>query len=201
MLHHERKARKAGFTCIAGIDEVGRGPLAGPVVAASLVLRDEVFTHRIDDSKKLTPRARSLAYREIIEKAWIGIGIVSEGLIDRINIYNATVIAMEMAIRDLSVRPDFLLIDGRLNLKSTCKKSCIIKGDSKSLSIACASIIAKVTRDSIMLGYHEKYPQYGFARNKGYGTKEHIKSLNKYGPSPIHRLSFNPVRRLVASSS
>ena len=197
MFYHERKAHKRGFKYVAGIDEAGRGPVAGPVVAASLILRQIRFKNRIDDSKKLTPRARLLAYGEILEKAWIGVGVVSEKIIDKINIYNATALAMEKAVRNLKVRPDFLLVDGRIKLKTPCGRSHIIKGDSKSLSIAAASIIAKVTRDRIMCEYHKKYPRYGFFRHKGYATREHVRRLMKHGPSPIHRASFNPVKRLI----
>lgn len=197
MLYHERKARREGSKLIAGIDEAGRGPLAGPVVAASIVLRDTNFSCRIDDAKKLTPRARLIAYNEIVKKAWFGVGIISEKIIDNVNIYNATARAMEEAVKSLSVKPDCLLIDGNIKLTTPHKKHCIINGDSLSLSIACASIIAKVTRDEIMCKYHKKYPQYGFSRHKGYGTKEHIRRLKTHGPSAIHRFSFNPVKQLV----
>jgi len=199
MLYHERKAYKDGHKNIAGIDEAGRGPLAGPVVACALFLKHTRFNCRIDDSKKLTPAMRSLAYGEILEKALFGVGIISEKVIDRINIYNATKKAMRRALQNLSVKPDIVLVDGNIDLKAPCKKKHIIGGDSKSLSIACASIIAKVTRDRIMRKYHEKYPHYGFARHKGYGTREHMRLLLKHGPSPIHRRSFNPVKRLFSS--
>ena len=179
---------------MAGVDEAGRGPLAGPVVAAALLLKKTSFRNRIDDSKRLTPKARLLAYREIIKKAWVGIGIVDEKVIDRVNIYNATAAAMEQAIRRLAVKPDFILVDGRMRLNYPCRKSYIIDGDSKSLSIACASIVAKVTRDNIMARFHKKYPQYGFICHKGYATREHLRRLKKHGPSPIHRFSFNPLR-------
>ena len=172
--------------------------MAGPVVAAALQLTETRFNTRIDDSKRLTPKARLLAYREITKKAKIGIGIVNEKIIDRINIYKATIRAMEEAVRNMGVKPDYLLVDGKMRLKTPCKKSYIIKGDSKSLSIACASIIAKVTRDRIMEKYHKKYPQYGFSRHKGYATREHIRRLIKHGPSPIHRHSFNPVKEMWA---
>jgi len=166
-------------------------------VAASLILKSTRFKHRIDDSKKLTPKARFLAYKEILKKAWVGVGIVSEKTIDRINIRNATRLAMEKATKSLKLKPDFLLIDGKIPLTIESKKSYIVGGDSKSLSIAAASIVAKVTRDAIMCGYHEIYPRYGFLRHKGYGTKEHILCLMKYGPSPIHRVTFNPVKTLI----
>lgn len=197
MLLHERKARRAGFKHIAGVDEAGRGPLAGPVVACALVLRDTRFRNRIDDSKKLSSSARLLAYKEIIKKAHFGIGMISERKIDEINIYNATKRAMQEAVGNLAVKPDFLLVDG--NIKFTTRVSCshIIKGDSKSLSIAAASIIAKVTRDKLMERLHKKFPRYNFAQHKGYGTKEHMALIEEYGPCPIHRRSFSPVRQLV----
>jgi len=197
MLLHERKARKAGYSSIAGIDEAGRGPLAGPVVAAALLLKDTRFTSRIDDSKKLTPRLRHFAYEEILQKSLLGVGIVDERIIDDINIYNATGRAMEEAVRNLSEKPDFLLVDGRIKLKTRCKRLHIVGGDSKSLSIACASIVAKVTRDRIMLRYDARFPEYGFARHKGYATREHVSCLRKHGPSPIHRMTFNPVKKLA----
>jgi len=193
-LNHERKAHKEGFKRVAGIDEAGRGPLAGPVVASAVILKETRFKQRIDDSKKLTPCARNLAYEEIIRKAWFGIGIVSEKVIDKLNIYNATARAMEVAVENLGIKPDCLLVDGRIRIKSTCKKVNLIGGDSKSLSIACASIIAKVTRDNIMCKYHKRYPAYGFLHHKGYGTKEHLRKLLKHGPSPIHRFTFKPVK-------
>jgi len=198
MLYHERRARKDGYKNIAGIDEAGRGPLAGPVVACALSLKRTRFNCRVDDSKKLTPRMRLIAYDEILEKALFGIGIINEKIIDRINIYNATKRAMRRALESLSVKPDLVLVDGNIALIAPGDKKYITGGDSKSLSIACASIIAKVTRDRIMLKYHEKYPRYGFSRHKGYGTKEHMRLLLKHGPSPIHRRSFNPVKQMVA---
>ena len=197
MLRYERKARKAGFRYIAGVDEAGRGPLAGPVVACALVLRDTRFRNRIDDSKKLTPSARLLAYKEIVRKAHFGIGTVSERKIDEINIYNATKRAMQEAVGNLAVKPDLLLVDGNVKFTTRLRCSHIIKGDSKSLSIAAASIVAKVTRDKVMERLHKKFPRYNFARHKGYGTKEHMARLKEHGPCPIHRRSFNPVKQLV----
>jgi len=186
--------RKAGYSCVAGVDEAGRGPLAGPVVASACVLKDMHFINRIDDSKKLSPKARENAYSEIVDKAVIGIGVVGEQIIDKINIYRAAALAMEKAVQNLLVLPDMLLIDGRIKLNIQCKKTCIIKGDSKSLSIACASIVAKVTRDNMMLAYDREYPLYGFRKHKGYGTRQHKAALKKHGPLPIHRFSFSPVR-------
>jgi len=195
MLYHERRVRRAGFSVIAGIDEAGRGPLAGPVVAASVIIRDYNFKNRIDDSKRLTPLSRQKAYYEIIEKCDFGIGIIDEKKIDEVNIYKSTSLAMERAVKNLATKPDYLLIDGNIKLKLPQKRSCICQGDSKSLSIACASIIAKVTRDRIMEKYDKVYPQYGFIRHKGYGTKMHFEALVKHGPSPIHRMTFRPIRK------
>jgi len=178
------------FKCIAGIDEAGRGPLAGPVVAASVVLREFNFTVRIDDSKKLNASAREHAYSQILEKAHIGIGIVPEGIIDKINIYQATILAMEMAVLNLEVVPDLLLIDGNIRLRLSYSQRGIIGGDEKYLSIACASIVAKVTRDRLLTFYDGLFPEYGFRRHKGYGTRQHISILHKKGLSPIHRHSF-----------
>ncbi|MFH1594415.1 MAG: ribonuclease HII [Candidatus Omnitrophota bacterium] len=194
MLYHERKALKEGFRRIAGVDEAGRGPLAGPVVAASVILKKTRFEHRIDDSKRLTPKSRELAYHEILEKAWVGVGIVSEEIIDKINIYNATAMAMDIAVEELAIEPEILLIDGRINLRFALEKRLILQGDSKSLSIAAASIVAKVTRDNIMQEYHRRYPLYNFKCHKGYGTREHMRNLENHGPSPIHRQSFKPVK-------
>jgi len=181
---------------IAGVDEAGRGPLAGPVVAACVILKDlrPKFRNRIDDSKVLSPKARLKAYDEIRKKAFFGVGITDEKKIDSLNIYKATILTMEKAVKGLGVKPDFLLIDGNLKLKVPCKKANIIGGDSKSLSIACASIIAKVTRDRIMDKYHKTYPHYGFKYHKGYGTKRHFEALSEYGPSPIHRMTFRPIK-------
>jgi len=190
MLYHEKRARNKGFGLVAGVDEVGRGSLAGPVVAGAVILSSTRFKEIIDDSKKLTPVLREKAYKEIRKKASIGIGIIGEKVIDQINIYQATILAMEEALKKLGINPDLALIDGNVKVRTPHPKKHIKFGDSKSLSIAAASIIAKVTRDRIMVRYHRKYPQYGFDRHKGYGTKIHVKSLRKHGPSPIHRQSF-----------
>lgn len=190
LLQYEVQAEESGFKIIAGIDEAGRGPLAGPVVASAVILKRTDFIERIDDSKKLSPAQRLRAYYEILNKAVIGTGIISNEIIDEINIYKATLMAMEEAVLNLKVSPDYILIDGNMKPKVACHSLSIIKGDSKSLSIASASIIAKVTRDNIMMEYDKSYPEYGFARHKGYPTKEHVKRIKEYGLSPIHRKSF-----------
>jgi len=167
--------------------------LAGPVVAGAVILKTRNFTCEINDSKKLSPKKRDIAYRQILKKAHVGVGIVDEKTIDSINIYQATIKAMKMALDDLMIPADYVIVDGNMRFSTGCPMKCIIGGDSKSLSIAAASIIAKVTRDRIMEKYHETYPQYGFLRHKGYPTKAHKKALTLYGPSPIHRQSFRPV--------
>jgi len=194
MLYNERKLKKRGKRFIAGIDEAGRGPLAGPVVASAVVLRDFKFKNRIADSKALSRKARERAYEEILEKAYIGIGVVGEQDIDRINILQATLRAMELAVHDLGVTPDYLLVDGISYPAIPCPKLAIIDGESHSLSIACASIVAKVTRDLIMSYYDALYPKYGFARHKGYGTKAHFDAIRRHGASPIHRFTFAPIK-------
>ena len=199
LLQHEKRLNSQGLKLIAGIDEAGRGPLAGPVVAGAVILKDFDFKEDIDDSKKLSPKKRERAYREILEKAIVGVGIIDEKTIDRINIYQATIRAMREAVDNLKTKPEYALVDGRMKLPTKCPIKCIVGGDSKSMSIAAASIIAKVTRDRIMVEYDKSYPQYGFARHKGYGTKFHMKALEKHGPSPIHRFSFQPVKSIKRS--
>ena len=176
---------------ICGIDEVGRGPLAGPVVAGAVILpKDEPILY-LNDSKKLSEKKREALYDEIMEKALAtGIGIVSPARIDEINILQATYEAMRQAIANLKVRPDLLLNDAVTIPEVDIPQVPIIKGDAKSVSIAAASIIAKVTRDRLMVEYDAIMPEYGFASNKGYGSAEHIAALKKYGPTPIHRASF-----------
>lgn len=197
LLLHERKLSNSGYTRIAGVDEAGRGPLAGPVVAGAVILKDFKFKERIDDSKKLSAKKRERAYREIFKKSIVGVGIVDGKTIDNINIYQATKKAMQIAIANLKIPPDYVIVDGKMKITTKCPLRCIVSGDSKSLSIAAASIVAKVTRDRLMVGYDLVYPQYGFARHKGYGTKLHIEALNNHGPSPIHRGSFQPVKNLI----
>lgn len=200
-LRHEKKAKSRGHNIIAGIDESGVGPLAGPVVAAAVILNDYGFKNRIDDSKRLTPRSRLRAYNEILKKSVYSISVVDKDVIDRINIRNATKLAMEEAVTTLSVKPDYILIDGTIKLSIPYKGHSIKGGDRRSLSIACASILAKVTRDRIMKRLHSLYPQYGFHRNKGYGTAAHFSAIKKHGPSPLHRTSFEPVKSLVNNTA
>jgi len=193
LLYFEKKAAQRGFRSICGLDEAGRGPLAGPVVASAVILKERHFKERIDDSKRLTVRQRSRAFEEILQKAWVGVGQVDIDLIDQLNIFQASRLAMERALASLHRKPDFLLIDGRVPVQADQKRWALIHGDGRSLSIACASIVAKVTRDRLMMAYDREYPQYGFIRHKGYATVEHLAALRKYGPSPIHRKSFRPV--------
>lgn len=189
MCIYERKY--ADFEYICGIDEVGRGPLAGPVVAGAVILPKDCDILYLNDSKKLSEKMREALYDEIMEKAVaIGIGIVGPQRIDEINILQATYEAMRMAIDNLNVCPDLLLNDAVTIPEVDIKQVPIIKGDAKSVSIAAASIIAKVTRDRLMVQYEEVLPGYGFASNKGYGSAVHIQALKEIGPTPIHRQSF-----------
>ena len=186
---YERKYEDFSFIC--GIDEVGRGPLAGPVVAGAVILPKNCDILYLNDSKKLSEKMRESLYDEIMEKAVaVGIGIVSPARIDEINILQATYEAMRMAISNLKVKPDLLLNDAVTIPEVTIKQVPIIKGDAKSISIAAASIIAKVTRDRLMVEYENVLPGYGFASNKGYGSAMHIQALQEIGPTPIHRQSF-----------
>ncbi len=189
MYIYERKY--ADFSYICGIDEVGRGPLAGPVVAGAVILPKDCDILYLNDSKKLSEKMREALYDEIMEKAVAtGIGLVGPGRIDEINILQATYEAMRMAIGNLKVKPSLLLNDAVTIPNVSIRQVPIIKGDAKSASIAAASIIAKVTRDRLMVQYEEVLPGYGFASNKGYGSAAHIEALRKMGPTPIHRQSF-----------
>ncbi len=192
MRYHERRAKNLGYKFIAGVDEVGRGTLAGPVVSCAIHLKKRRFKNRIDDSKKLSKNERLLAYKELIKHCDFGIGIVNERAIDEINILEASKISMQRALENLDVKADFLLIDGNMDLKIDIPSKKIIDGDSKSLTIAAASIVAKVIRDRIMELYHKVYPEYGFKFHKGYATKTHLAAIKKFGPCVIHRLSFRP---------
>lgn len=197
MNYFENQAREKGFQSIAGIDEVGRGPLAGPVVAAAVILPKDFQLLGVNDSKKLTAQKREQLDKQIRAEALaIGIGVIEPQVIDQKNIYQASKLAMEEAINQLTVIPDFLLIDA-MTLALDYPQENIIKGDAKSISIAAASIVAKVFRDQLMEAYDEKYPGYGFAQNAGYGTKTHLVALEKQGVCPIHRASFTPVKNYL----
>ncbi len=196
LLQHDQDFLDQGFKSLAGVDEAGRGPLAGPVVASAVIVRDFSFSSRIDDSKKMSPSAREAAFEEILEKCVIGIGAVDPPVIDKINIFQATMRAMEEAVMKLALIPGCVLVDGPRTPRLPFRQFAIVDGDAVSFSIACASVIAKVTRDRIMRHYDRQYPEYGFAKHKGYGTEEHIGAIKKYGPCKIHRRSFEPVKSL-----
>lgn len=195
MNYFEKKVKRAGYQFITGIDEVGRGPLAGPVVSAAVILDETKAIIGLDDSKKLSLKKREILYNEIQEKAIaIGLGIVDSAMIDKYNILEATKIAMQRAVDQLDPAADYLLIDA-VDLKNNLPATVMNQGDSKSNSIAAASIIAKVSRDEMMVDFDRLYPGYGFKNNAGYGTKEHMNALKIKGPCPIHRNSFAPVRK------
>lgn len=181
-----------GFQLIAGVDEAGRGPLAGPVVAAAVILPQDFSLKGVDDSKALSPAKRETLFIAIKQCALaIGISVVSHKIVDKLNIHQANLLAMKLAVEKLEPIPNILLVDGaRFKINTLIRQIDLNKGDKKSVSIAAASIIAKVTRDHLMLVLHKKYPEYGFDRHKGYGTKKHYLMLKKYGPCPIHRRSF-----------
>lgn len=194
---YERELREKGITLIAGVDEVGRGPLVGPVVTACVILPEKFDLPHLTDSKKLTERRRELLYKEIQEQALgIGIGIVDNKEIDRINILNATKKAMKMAINNCKVKPEHVLIDA-VKLDIDIPTTSIIKGDLKSITISAASVIAKVTRDHMLYELDEKYPMYDFKHNKGYPTKKHIEAIKEYGIIKEHRRSYSPVKEYV----
>lgn len=189
---YENQAKAKGYTLVCGVDEAGRGPLAGPVCAAAVILPENCEIEGLNDSKKLTEKNREKLYDIIIEKAVafsVAYGTVEE--IEAHNILNATFLAMNRAIEGLSLRPDYALIDGnRVPIGITVPCETVIKGDALSCSIAAASILAKVTRDRLLLQYADTYPQYGFEKHKGYGTAAHYEAIRKYGVLPIHRMSF-----------
>ncbi len=201
-LFWERKLHLQGMKFVAGVDEVGRGPLAGPVVAAAVILPPTGEFTGIDDSKVLSARQRASCDDLIRSQAIsIGIGAVEAEEIDQINILQATLKAMQIAVAQLNPRPDYLLVDGIVPMPAAIPQKTIAQGDSRSVSIAAASIIAKVYRDALMDKYHEQYPVYNFGRNKGYGTREHRQAINKHGCCPIHRRSFRGVKEYVVSIS
>lgn len=187
----ENEYREKGFDIICGVDEAGRGPLAGPVYAAAVILPSDCVIEGLNDSKKLTEKKREALFDKIKEKALAyGIASADEKEIDEINILNATFLAMKRAIASLSVRPDLALIDGKQKPHTDIEEVTVIKGDAKSMSIAAASVLAKVSRDRFMLEMAEKYPQYEFAKHKGYGTKLHYEKIAQYGVCDIHRRTF-----------
>lgn len=197
MRQFEKPLLEQGHRFIAGIDEVGRGPLAGPVVSCAVILSPSNPIYGLDDSKKLSAKKRSQLFKEIQEKAVaIGVGVVDHTEIDRVNIYQASRQAMLMAVEDLAVPPTYLLLDA-MQIDSPLPQEKIIKGDARSISIAAASIVAKELRDELMREYHELFPHYGFDRNAGYGTKEHLAGLASYGPCGIHRRTFKPVSEYI----
>ncbi len=194
-LHFEEKAMAEGFRHIAGVDEAGRGPLAGPVVAAAVVLPQRFELPGLTDSKKLTPEERARLFPLIRQQARaIGVGIVSPAEIDSINILQATLRAMVLAVHRLKIPADFLLIDGITPLPVPIRQKTLKKGDSRSLSVAAASVVAKVVRDRMMTGYDRRFPGYGFAGHKGYGSAAHLEAIARLGPSPLHRLTFSGVK-------
>lgn len=193
IFQHDEALRQE-YPLIAGIDEAGRGPLAGPVVAAAVILPSGLIIKGLKDSKKTTEKDRVRIFWDIVGTAdAVGVGVVGADIIDRINILQATKRAMKSAVEDLGVRPSLLLIDAVKLAEVDLEQKSFIKGESVSAAIAAASIIAKVVRDDIMLDYHAKYPEYNFKGHKGYGTKDHIECINKYGPCLIHRKSFSKV--------
>lgn len=197
MREYEEELNSKGINLIAGIDEVGRGPLIGSVVAAAVILPSGFYMSEINDSKKLSEKKREELYPIIMEKAIsVGIGVVDSETIDRVNILNATKMAMKMAINNLSVKPEHVLIDA-VKLDIDIPYTAIIKGDAKSESIAAASIVAKVYRDNMMKELDKEYPMYDFKSNKGYGTKKHIEAIKKYGVLKEHRKAFKPVSDYV----
>ena len=199
MLRYEKELYVQGINLIAGVDEVGRGPLAGPVVAAAVILPQNCKIKGLNDSKKIPKKKHEEIFQAVKENALaIGIGIMDNHVIDQVNIYEATKLAMNDAVSQLQPQPQHLLIDAmRLDLPIT--QTSIIKGDANSLSIAAASIIAKVTRDKIMANYDQEFPGYDFAQNAGYGTAKHLEGLAKLGLTTIHRTSFEPIKSMVAT--
>jgi ribonuclease HII len=197
-LFFERSSHEAGYRCIAGLDEAGRGPLAGPVVAAAVVLPDGLLIPGLTDSKQVPEHERERLFEVIrIEAVCFGIGIADEQTIDLVNILQATIIAMERALQALNPQPDYLLLDAISLPRVPLPQKPIIKGDCRSHTIAAASILAKVTRDRMMQELHKKYPHYNFQKHKGYGTKEHLLLLREHGPCDAHRKTFNPVARML----
>lgn len=197
MMNFEREQFRSGKTYVAGIDEAGRGPLAGPVVAAAVILPQDYYLEGLNDSKKLSLNKREDYFEQIKRDADWGVGIVTNEEIDQLNIYQATKLAMKRAVESLHTNPEHLLIDAMELDEVSCTQTSLVKGDQRSVSIAAASVIAKVTRDRMMANLHEKFPMYHFEKNQGYGTKAHLDALASYGVSPVHRLTFAPVKEKV----
>ncbi|HPL63340.1 MAG TPA: ribonuclease HII [Syntrophales bacterium] len=201
MYEFESRARRSGFSLVAGVDEAGRGPLAGPVVAAAVVLPADYRNSEIRDSKQLSSKKRDEMYGILINEAVsFGLGVVEPSVIDQMNILRASLLAMKEAVMNLSSGIDFLLIDGNQGIDLPIPQQTIIDGESHSISVAAASIIAKVSRDRIMEIYHRQYPQYNFINNKGYGTEEHRRAIKIHGCCKLHRMSFKPVREALSIS-
>ena len=197
MLTYEKELYAQGIQLIAGVDEVGRGPLAGPVVAAAVILPNNCKIPGLNDSKKIPKSKHQAIYQAVLDQAIsVGIGVKDNHVIDQVNIYEATKLAMLEAIHELDPQPQHLLIDA-MKLDLPISQTSIIKGDANSLSIAAASIVAKVTRDQMMAAYDQEYPGYDFAQNAGYGTTKHLEGLEKQGVSPIHRRSFEPIKSMT----
>lgn len=196
---YEEEARTRGFMIIAGVDEAGRGPLAGPVVAAACIIPHDLLIPGVNDSKQLTPKLREELFEIIISDPRIvyGIGIIDHEEIDKVNIYQATILAMLKAVSQLDPQPQILLVDGLALPHPTIPVQKIVQGDALSHSIAAASIIAKETRDRLMIKYHEDWPHYGFNTHKGYGTPKHLEAISAHGPCHIHRRSFEPIKSLT----
>lgn len=193
----ENNAKQKGYKYIAGVDEVGRGPLAGPVVACAVILKDDFSVYEVNDSKQISDKKRHELYPKIVNQiVAVGFGIVDVDVIDEINIYESSRVAMKMAINELKQKADYLLIDA-MSVDLEIPQEKIIKGDAKSVSIGAASILAKVKRDTLMQDYAIKYPGYAFEKNAGYGTKQHLQGLEKLGITPIHRKSFAPVKNYI----
>ena len=194
-LWFEKAARRLGYQCIAGIDEAGRGPLAGPVVAAAVILPLEFDLPGLTDSKRLSARQRDVLYPLIrIQAVAVGIGLASAADVDRFNILQSTLNSMQLAVSRLNCEVDYLLVDGISRIPTDLPQETLKKGDSRSLSISAASVVAKVVRDRIMQAYDKYYPEYGFAGHKGYGSAEHLKVIARCGPTPLHRKTFRGVK-------
>lgn len=201
MLSYEKELYVQGIKLIAGVDEVGRGPLAGPVVAAAVILPKNCKIKGLNDSKKIPKKKHEEIFQAVKDNALaIGIGIMDNHVIDKVNIYEATKLAMKEAISQLEPQPEHLLIDA-MKLELPISQTSIIKGDANSLSIAAASIVAKVARDKIMANYDQEFPSYDFGQNAGYGTAKHLEGIDKHGITPIHRTSFEPIKTIVSETS